>query len=177
MKKTPIKTMLLLLLTVLTVFATQPSSAPALTDEEFDSLSQSPDQVEQPQETEETEPPTVVGIIGRLSLSLGLVLGLMGGVLWVARRYFPQAIKNVGRGSSIDILASRALGQRRQLLMVRAKGKTVLLGVTPHSIQCLTEIDEEPEGWDDAASLAGLNATDPSPIEPPNTGTTNMGEF
>lgn len=106
-------------------------------------------------------------LLGRMALALGIVFGLMWLVLWAAKRYLPQATGKSARGANmIEILATRAIGQRRSLMLVRAQGKTLLLGVTPQAISTLAELESEDEltSWQDAALEAGL------PPEPPPPG-------
>lgn len=114
----------------------------------------------------EADPPGLAALIGRLVLSLGVVLALMAGVLWLARRYLPQAGKGK-RGQSIEILASRSVGPRKNLLLVRVRDRTVLLGVTAQQIRMLTEMDNESLDWREAATASG--------IEAPTLGTTGLG--
>jgi flagellar biosynthetic protein FliO len=96
-------------------------------------------------------------LLGRLALAMGVVFALMAAVVWAARRYLPQAVRNT-RGGAIDILSTRPLGARRSLMLVRVQDKTVLLGVTPQAIQFLTELDQEQGGWPEMAANAKLSA-------------------
>jgi flagellar protein FliO/FliZ len=96
-------------------------------------------------------------LLARMAASLGVVFGLMWAVLWAAKKYLPQTAKGT-RGGLIEVLATRPIGQRRSLMLVRTQGKTLLLGVTPSSIQTLAELEPEaePGNWADAALEAGL---------------------
>lgn len=91
----------------------------------------------------------------RMLLALSVVLALMGVAVWIMRRAAPR-VAVAARPGGIDVLSTRALGQRRSLMLVRARGKVLLLGVTPHRIDCLSEIEEEETGWNAAAAAAGL---------------------
>lgn len=83
----------------------------------------------------------------RMFASLFFVLGLIVLAAWLFRRYGPRTIAQGGRGDAIHIVGSRPLGGRRSLMLVRVRGQTLLLGVTPQSIQCLTEIHELDGEW------------------------------
>ena len=116
-------------------------------------------------------PPTFGSLMVRLMLSLGAVFGLMALVLWAARRWLPRSVQG-GRGGQIDVLASRSVGPRRSLLLVRARGKMVLIGLTPQNIQFLTEIEEDQElSWAEAADHAGL---DENSLAAVTAGTTSL---
>lgn len=83
----------------------------------------------------------------RMFASLFFVLGLIVLAAWLFRRYGPRTMAQGGRGDAIHIVGSRPLGGRRSLMLVRVRGQTLLLGVTPQSIQCLTEIHELDGEW------------------------------
>lgn len=102
--------------------------------------------------------PTLPGLVGKLTLALGVVFGLMAVVLWAARRYMPQLAKNPRGATAIEILATRPLGARRSLILVRARDKTVLLGVTAQNIQLLTEVDQDPALWQEMVASANTSA-------------------
>ncbi|MCL5270868.1 MAG: flagellar biosynthetic protein FliO [bacterium] len=107
-----------------------------------------------------SDPPSFGRVIGNMTLALGIVLALMAGAVWIARRYVPQARRAGRGGTTIEILSSRALGGRKSLLLVKARDKTMLLGVSPQGIQFLTEVDQDPGRWTEAALQAGLGAGD-----------------
>ena len=117
------------------------------------------------------EPPSFGGLMVRLMVSLGVVFGLMAGALWAARRWLPKSVQTT-RGGQIQVLANRSVGSRRNLLLVRARDKTLLLGMTSQSIQLLTEFhDQSDQAWSEAANRAGL---DEQPIPPIAVGTTSL---
>jgi flagellar biogenesis protein FliO len=106
-------------------------------------------------------------ILGRMALAMGVVFALMGVAVWMARRWLPKG--TVGRrAGGVEILVNRSIGSRRSLLLVRARGKTLLLGVTPQSIRSLAELEEE-GAWNQAAWQSGLEeeAANREPIARP----------
>lgn len=139
---------LLLLLT-----AAGPGGAWALTDDDIATLNGPETTADQLREG--GDPPGVTGLIGRLAIALGAVLGLMALVTWAAKRWLPRGVRPGGDGA-INILATRPLGQQRSLVLVKVYDRHILLGATPHSIQSLSEFEPEAEDWDAAAARIGL---------------------
>jgi flagellar biosynthetic protein FliO len=84
----------------------------------------------------------------RMVSALLLILGVIALIAWLVKRYAPGAVGRVSaKGDVIRVVATRLLGGRRSLMLVRVRGQTLLLGVTPQSIQCLTEIQELEGEW------------------------------
>lgn len=82
----------------------------------------------------------------RLALSFAVVLGLMV----VASRVFtrgrgPARLARAGRrsGNPIEVVAHRSLGRRSSIVVVRAGGKGLVLGVTDAAVQVLAEAEPE----------------------------------
>lgn len=72
----------------------------------------------------------------RLSLSLLLVVGLILGAAWIARRSGWLRSKT----QSIRIVANQSVGTRSQLIIVEIENERLLLGVTPQQIQLLHKL-------------------------------------
>jgi len=87
--------------------------------------------------------------------SLALVLGLIGLIAFVLKRYAKSAQLTSSRSDAIRIVGTKMLGGRRCLMLVRVRGQTLLLGVTPQSINCLTEIHEIEGEWVQPSSVEG----------------------
>ncbi len=87
--------------------------------------------------------------------SLALVLGLIGAIAFVLKRYAKSAQLTSNRADAIRIVGTKMLGGRRCLMLVRVRGQTLLLGVTPQSINCLTEIHELEGEWVQPSSAEG----------------------
>jgi len=75
--------------------------------------------------------------LGRTMLGLGVVIALVFGLAWVARRV--SALRGIGSGSDspIQVVGQLPLGTRERLLLVEVDGKRVLLGVVPGAISRL----------------------------------------
>lgn len=109
------------------------------------------------QNLELLEPPSLGGLLGRLLLALAAVCVLIYAMTWLARKYLPSRLVG-GRGGAIEILSTRPLGARKNLLLVRVRDKTILLGSTAHSLHFLTDVEEGEGAWDEAAVQAGLGS-------------------
>jgi len=84
----------------------------------------------------------------QMVVALTAVLALILGLAWAAKRWLPASVVKAAGTDRIDILASRSLGPRRSLTLVRARGRVILLGTTPQQITPLTEWEEM---WNPAA--------------------------
>jgi flagellar biosynthetic protein FliO len=149
-----LKKTFLISLAALALLMMLPEARAAVTDQDIATLNLTTGTVHQAASLDRL---SMTWVLGRLALSLGVVFGLMWAALWAAKKYLPQGAKNT-RGGMIEVLSNRALGQRRSLILVRTMGKTLLLGVTPGSIQTLAELEPDAEhgSWQDAALEAGL---------------------
>ena len=75
----------------------------------------------------------------RTLLSLIVVLGLLGGCLWLIRRGGWQGGLRKGP-RAVQIETAVGLGDRRQLVIVSVEGRRLLLGVTPMHVGLVTEL-------------------------------------
>ena len=86
------------------------------------------------------------GMLVRLVLSLGVVLGLMAVAANVMRRTgMGGGAAGLGRrrGLPIEVVARHSVGRRSSVALVRAGGKSLVLGVTDHTITVLAETDPD----------------------------------
>lgn len=79
--------------------------------------------------------------LGRTMLGLGVVIALVFGLAWVARRVSAMRGLSGSGGGPIQVVGQLALGTRERLLLVEVDGKRVLLGVVPGSITRLDASD------------------------------------
>ena len=94
----------------------------------------------------------------RTLLSLLVVVGLMGGCLWLVRRGGWQG--GLRRGPRpVQIETAVGLGDRRQLVIVSVEGRRLLLGVTQMHVALLTELAGAAPGFTQA-----LDARLPVPL-------------
>lgn len=83
---------------------------------------------------------SVAALLGRLAVSMAIVLGL----LWLAARVArKRGLGNTGGsgGTRIEVLARQGLGRTSSVQLVRVAGRTLVLGVTDTSVSVLGEAD------------------------------------
>ena len=97
-----------------------------------------------------TETSTTFSLIGQVSGALALVVLLIIGCAWLARRC-GLAGHTRSYGSSIRVKSSYSLGQRERLVVVDVDGQRLLLGVTPGGITRLGRLAKPEEAQTAAA--------------------------
>jgi flagellar protein FliO/FliZ len=75
-------------------------------------------------------------------LAVLIVLGLVTVLAWLLRRGSFGAF--TGRGGAINVETAVALGERRSLVIVSVEGRRLLLGLTPTTMQLVTELHAAP---------------------------------
>ena len=83
---------------------------------------------------------SVLGMLGRLLVSLVVVFGLMALAARAVRR---RGLTGGGTSATtrIEVLARQGLGRTSSVQLVRVAGRTLVLGVTEHTVQVLGEAD------------------------------------
>lgn len=82
---------------------------------------------------------SVFGGLMPLLVGMGVVVLMLGGLLWLVRRRFgPTGSAKI----DCSVMGALALGPRERLVMVRVEGKRLLLGVTNNAIGVLCELPE-----------------------------------
>ena len=109
-------------------------------------------------------PPGPAALLLRMFAALALVLGLVIAAAYLLKRYGGRLMGTTpaGRADAIRIVSTKLLGGRRSLMLVRVRGQTLLLGVTPQAINCLTEIHDLEGEW---AQPADSEGPAPTPFE------------
>lgn len=79
-----------------------------------------------------------------------IVLVLLGGLAWLARRGVFRRFQ--ARGRAIVVESAVSLGDRRSLVVVAVEGRRLLLGLSPANVALVTELQAQPpfEGQSDA---------------------------
>ena len=76
---------------------------------------------------------------------LAVMFGLLYGALWVVKRYtMPFSGKKL-QSVKIQVLSTQAIMPKKYLSIVRVQDKTLLLGVSDHSINLIKELDNNIE--------------------------------
>lgn len=79
--------------------------------------------------------------LGKTSLALIVVLVLILGCAWLLRR----VQQGQGYGSiPIRVIGSQVVGQRERIMVVDVEDQRLVVGVTPSSINLLTQLEQKP---------------------------------
>jgi len=90
---------------------------------------------------------SLVALLIRVVVSLGVVLAVMAGAAAVLRRSGVVGVAPAGRrgmrrrGASVEVIARHGLSRTSSLAVVRLGERALVLGVTEHQVTLLTEID------------------------------------
>ena len=106
---------------------------------------------------------SVVALLARLVVSLGVVLGLM----WVAARLLARQsggrIARISKPVPIQVLARTSLSKNSSVAVVAAAGKALIVGITDAQVTLLGESDldalTEPEVEDPATTITAAART------------------
>jgi flagellar biosynthetic protein FliO len=102
---------------------------------------------------------SLLALLVRVVVSLGVVLAVMAGAAAVLRRSGVVGTAPAGRrgmrrrGVPVEVIARHGLSRTSSLAVVRLGGRALVLGVTEHQVTLLTEVDpaelDAPPGPDD----------------------------
>src|SRR4051794_20025990 len=123
---------------------------------------------------------SVLALLARLVVSLGIVIGLMLLLASVLRKRGivvgnggPRGKGRSGRAWDIDILARRGLGHHAQVAVLRAAGRTMVVGITEQRVSLLAEADPNTAAALDAGD--GIEIDGSQWTELPSAGTPGTG--
>lgn len=80
-------------------------------------------------------------LIGRMALSLGVVLVLVAGLARLARHRGSLGF-GPARRAKVDVLVRQSVGKSSSLAVVRVGGRDLLVGVTPSTVSLLLDTEE-----------------------------------
>lgn len=83
------------------------------------------------------------GIFLRMVMSLAAVLALMGGLLYFVKRFALPGTGAARMPVQVDVLGRRSLQPKKSIVVVRVAGKVLVLGVSDHGMQTLTELTDD----------------------------------
>jgi flagellar biosynthetic protein FliO len=90
------------------------------------------------------KPQETLGVVVlKITVALGIVIFLLFGVTWAAKRFGLAGGSKIGGGGSMDLLEVLPLGQNRNILLVRVMDKVYLIGQTADSIVNLEVFEGE----------------------------------
>ncbi|MCG8670925.1 MAG: flagellar biosynthetic protein FliO [Pseudomonadales bacterium] len=78
--------------------------------------------------------------LGELLLGLSAVIGLIVLLAWAAKRL---NINNMSQGTALKLQSVLSLGTKEKIVIVEADGHKLLLGVTPHNITLLRQLENK----------------------------------
>lgn len=76
-------------------------------------------------------------VLGKIVISLALVILLVLGLGWL----FKKLTLRLPGNRQIKVICAMPLGQRERILVIEIQGKQRVIGVTPHSINLLFELE------------------------------------
>lgn len=77
---------------------------------------------------------------GKVAFFLILIIGLIVLLAWLAGK--TRMLQTARSSSKIKTLAILPMGIKEKIAVVQVGEKQLVLGITPHQITCLTELDE-----------------------------------
>lgn len=125
--------------------AQEKDNAPLADYDSFDN----PVNLKDPADQTEPQAPQIGGngSMGDLYLkmfgSLLLVLGLMLGLAWAAKRFLPKQLVGMTQGDNLRVVQSLPLGPKRYVSIIEADGQRILIGVTEERISLIKSLDEK----------------------------------
>lgn len=95
---------------------------------------------------------SLLSLLGRLVVSLAIVLALMAALAWVLRnRMVPGIRRPTAPRDTLQVVARHALSRSASVAVVRAADRALVIGISDSGVTLLTEIDpatldtEDPE--------------------------------
>jgi len=82
-------------------------------------------------------------VVAKMVLSLGAVLLLMYGLVYVLKRFVVPGAAGTHQEIPIDIIGRRALQPKKSVVVMKVAGKILVVGMTEHGMQTLAELTEE----------------------------------
>jgi flagellar protein FliO/FliZ len=88
---------------------------------------------------------SVAALLGRLVVSLGIVIAVMAVLARVARnRLGRTSARGLDPALHLQVLSRQTIGKNASVLLVRSGDRGLLLGVTEHTVSLLGETDIPP---------------------------------
>lgn len=81
--------------------------------------------------------PMAAGSLLQTTLGLILVLALIAGAAWLAKRFTPGALRG---GLPLTVVASQAVGQRERVVVVELGEQWLVLGVAPGNVSAIATL-------------------------------------
>jgi flagellar biogenesis protein FliO len=105
---------------------------------------------------------SVISMVFRLVVSLGIVLGMIAALAWAAKRPKGLGLGSRSRGT-ITVHSREQVGRATTVALLQVGGRTILVGANEHTVEVLAEGDEllppEPDASDADASTSADDMT------------------
>lgn len=98
----------------------------------------------------------------KMLLSLGAVLALMFGIMYLLKRYAMPGNQAPGQQIAIDVLGRKALQPKKSVVVLKVADRIVVVGVSEQGMQTLTEFSAEECERPDAVHQQGTMAGRPA---------------
>jgi len=93
----------------------------------------------------------------RMLSALLIVLGIMGLLTFLIKRYYPGVKRRKGSGFDIRVLGTVYVGSKRSIAVIGVGGRKLVVGMTPSSMTLLTSFDEGDSHAPDESSFEHEN--------------------
>jgi flagellar biosynthetic protein FliO len=145
----PVRFIILFLLVTASGIIPQPLLAQPANDPSTNAVANSDEDrlpfMQNDQQTNKRDQPSTIGLLIRTLGALSLIVGLIVAASWGMRRFGgTHFTKNNEIASIVKVISTIPLGDRRSLMLVRFKDRTLLVGSTPQTLSLLAEDYEEP---------------------------------
>lgn len=88
-----------------------------------------------------SQPPSTASGFGQAAFGLLLVLAVIFGCAWLARRL---GVQRLGGSRLVNVVSSAALGPRERVVVVAVADRWLVLGVTPTQVTHLHDLPAQP---------------------------------
>lgn len=95
-----------------------------------------------PEPVADTVPGMSAKDVVSLIVKLGVVAAILGGSLWLLRRYAGASNRAAGRTGAITVADTIVLAQGRALYLIDVGDRALVLGATPQQLSCLAELSD-----------------------------------
>lgn len=89
----------------------------------------------------------------KMVLSLGAVLALMFVVAYLLKRFVVSRSTPPGSGVQIEVLGRKMLQPKKSVVVLRVGPKVLVVGMSDHGLQTLTELPDPAPGQDEETTL------------------------
>ena len=93
-----------------------------------------------PSQTEGNET-SLTALLFRVAISLGFIVLLIWGAVWLMRRFSPGALRPGGDYGMVEIIGQRSIGPKKAIYILRVADRALAVGITESTMAPLIELD------------------------------------